>query len=138
MDIPVLVYPVPASGNDLEFANGVAPLEITVGAAAIGPIVIGVNPNYAAGGTIQVPPAKSPAAKPTVDISLVADSLDETAMTFKVRFTFSTATALTPADIVVQKTDPMDAMKMVSASDLLMTRLLLFEDLPINDLCRHD
>jgi hypothetical protein len=86
------------------FTNGVATVsfDVATGTTPTSPVTIRVNPNYAAGTAATVPTATSPAAKPTVDISLVMGSLDETAMTFKVRFTFSTKTTMTASDIVVQ------------------------------------
>ena len=87
------------------------------------PITFGVNPNWAAGTTLQVPAAGDPdpdSVDPTVDIALVG--IDETAETFEIKFTFAQAdvtgmankvaaalpTMLEPANIDITKQDLTD------------------------------
>ena len=116
----------------------------TVGSAAVDtPVHIGINPNWAAGTTLQVPAAATETSAveeiaPTVDISLIGTP-DETASTFQVRFTFEEATNLganeeaadVPIDLVasniaITKEDPADPTMMVESdayvqdSDIIM------------------
>ena len=93
------------------------------------PVFIGVNPNWAAGNTIQVPAADAPtpdSVDPTVDISLIGMP-DKAAKTFEVKFTFAKADVtgmddktaadlpdmLDADDITLMQTDPTDATKMI-------------------------
>ena len=105
----------------------------TVGAADVDtPVTVGVNPNWAAGSTLRIPPATTTtttktAIKPTVDIALVG-AVNETAKTFEVKFTFAKATVnaatqtadavpdeLMAGQITIQKQDPNDAEEMVDS-----------------------
>ena len=106
----------------------------TVGSADVDtPVTVGVNPNWAAGSTLRIPPARpsgppaKTAIKPTVDIALVG-AVNETAKTFEVKFTFAKATVnaatqtadavpdeLMAGQITIQKQDPNDAEEMVAS-----------------------
>ena len=89
------------------------------------PVHIGINPNWAAGTTLQIPAAGDPGktdVNPTVDIALFG-AVNEAAKTFEVKFAFAEATVdastqtavavpdmLTADQITLQKQDPADAM----------------------------
>ena len=132
-DIAATVIAAPT--NPLSATGVVATGSFTVVAEAnVDPVLIGVNPNWAnaapAGG-LRIPAAGAPptdTVDPTVDIALVG-TIDESAKTFEVKFTFAKAdvtgmankeagpvpTALMANEITLQKENPADATMMVDS-----------------------
>ena len=124
MDVPTggtnYVTVGPGSLNGL-----IHPVTLTFNGAVPHPVTIGMNPNWAAGGTIQVPAEGAPPppdpneVQPTVDIELIG--IDDIAETFQVKFTFAKATDLdTTADPPETAADLPD--ELLTAIDIKITK----------------